>query len=70
MLPVATAPNALVYEASTMKSSVMIMVGFFMNIICVTNTNIAINLYGEHIFEKFDSVPAWANTTGDVQHCL
>ena len=38
MLPVATAPNAIVYAASSMKTSDMMRTGFFMNIICILTT--------------------------------
>ena len=38
MLPVATAPNAIVYAASSMKTSEMMRTGFFMNIICILTT--------------------------------
>ena len=38
MLPVATAPNAIVYAASSMKTSDMMRTGFFMNIICIITT--------------------------------
>ena len=60
MLPVATAPNALVYAASTMKGQAMICIGFFMNVICVLLTNLAMNYYAEYIFEDFETVPDWA----------
>ena len=66
MLPVATAPNALVYDASTMKSTHMLMVGFFMNLICVGITNVAINFYGPVIFGfEVDKVPDWAYESVD-----
>ena len=38
MLPVATAPNAIVFGASSMKTSEMMTAGFLMNIICVITT--------------------------------
>ena len=38
MLPVATAPNAIVFGASTMKTSDMMKAGFIMNVICVLTT--------------------------------
>ena len=60
MLPVATAPNALVFGASTMKGKAMISIGFFMNIICVCLTNVAMNYYAEIIFEDFSTIPNWA----------
>eukprot|EP00093_Oithona_nana_P005229 05229.XXX_19647_17798_1 [CDS] Oithona nana genome sequencing. len=60
MLPVATAPNALVFTASTMKGRAMICIGFFMNIICVCLTNVAMKFYAEIIFEDFSTIPDWA----------
>ena len=38
MLPVATAPNAIVFGASTMKTGDMMKAGLFMNIACVLTT--------------------------------
>ena len=38
MLPVATAPNAIIYSASSLKTSEMMRAGFFMNIICILTT--------------------------------
>ena len=38
MLPVATAPNAIVYDKSTLKITDMMRTGFFMNIICILTT--------------------------------
>ena len=67
MLPVATAPNALVFRASTMKGQTMIIIGFMMNIFCVLFTNIWIHYFGEFFFdEKFEGIPEWvsiSNTT-------
>ena len=50
MLPVATAPNAIVYQASTMTTTDMMKAGLPMNIICIVTTNIAINTYGSLMF--------------------
>jgi len=62
MLPVATAPNALVFQASTMKGQTMIMIGFLMNIVCVTFTNVWIHFTGEYFFnEDFDGIPDWVS---------
>jgi hypothetical protein len=60
MLPVATAPNALVHSKSTIKISYMMSVGFFMNLICIVTTNLAINLYGSGVFGDFYKFPEWA----------
>jgi len=60
MLPVATAPNAIVFGASTMKTGDMMKAGFLMNIACVITTSIAINTYGSLMFD-LGSFPAWAS---------
>ena len=60
MLPVATAPNALVFEASTMRGQTMILIGFLMNIMCVGFTNVWIHFMGEYFFnEQFEGIPDW-----------
>ena len=38
MLPVATAPNAIVFGASTLKTVDMMMAGIVMNLMCVFTT--------------------------------
>jgi len=63
MLPVATAPNAIVFGASTMRTSDMMKAGFIMNVICVITTWGAINTYGVPMF-GLSEFPAWADTTG------
>ncbi len=59
MLPVATAPNAIVFEAATMTTGYMMKAGLPMNIICILTTNLAINTYGSLIF-ALDTFPEWA----------
>ena len=59
MLPVATAPNAIVYQASTMTTTDMMKAGLPMNIICIVTTNIAINTYGSLMF-GLGGFPEWA----------
>jgi sodium-dependent dicarboxylate transporter 2/3/5 len=59
MLPVATAPNAIVYSASSMSTRDMASMGFAMNIICVFMTTIAINTYGVLMFD-LNTFPEWA----------
>ena len=59
MLPVATAPNAIVYSASSMSTKDMASTGFAMNIICVFMTTIAINTYGIVMFD-LNTFPQWA----------
>ncbi len=59
MLPVATAPAAIVFEASTMTTGYMMKAGLPMNFICILTTNIAINTYGSLMF-NLGSFPDWA----------
>merc|ERR1712061_523993 len=59
MLPVATAPNAIVFGASTMRTADMMKAGFVMNIICIATTWVAMNTYGVAMF-SLDSFPPWA----------
>jgi sodium-dependent dicarboxylate transporter 2/3/5 len=59
MLPVATAPNAIVFGASSMTTGDMMKAGFVMNVICVVTTNIAVNTYGSALF-GLGELPEWA----------
>jgi sodium-dependent dicarboxylate transporter 2/3/5 len=70
MLPVATAPNAIVFDASTMSLSDMIIAGCGMNVITLITTAAAINTYASPIF-GLDSFPEWAAAGLPVnQTCL
>ena len=62
MLPVATPPNAIVYSASGMKTSEMMLAGAVLNILCITINVIAINTYGIYMF-NLNEYPDWANST-------
>jgi sodium-dependent dicarboxylate transporter 2/3/5 len=68
MLPVATAPNAIVFGASTMKTADMMKAGIIMNVICVLTTWGAINTYGVPMF-GLSEFPAWADMAGQTD-CL
>lgn len=59
MLPVATAPNAIVFGASTMTTGHMMKAGFGMNIITVITTLIAINTYAMPLY-GLEAFPEWA----------
>eukprot|EP00088_Acartia_fossae_P022939 TRINITY_DN2401_c0_g3_i1.p1 TRINITY_DN2401_c0_g3~~TRINITY_DN2401_c0_g3_i1.p1 ORF type:complete len:577 (-),score=57.96 TRINITY_DN2401_c0_g3_i1:45-1775(-) len=59
MLPIATAPNAIVFSHSTMKTSEMIRTGFVLNILCIATTNFAINTWGSALF-GLGEFPEWA----------
>ena len=58
-LPVATAPNAIVFGHSSMKTSDMMKAGFPMNFVCVTIICICINTYAIPLF-GLNTFPAWA----------
>lgn len=58
-LPVATAPNAIVFGHSTMKTVDMMKAGFVMNLICVITLVIAINTYAVPLF-GLSEFPSWA----------
>ncbi|XP_023326559.1 solute carrier family 13 member 2 [Eurytemora carolleeae] len=59
-LPVATAPNAIVFGHSTMKTMDMMKAGFFMNLVCVLTISFAINTYAIPLF-ALDAFPDWAS---------
>lgn len=58
-LPVATAPNAIVFGHSSMKTSDMMKAGFPMNFVCVTVICICINTYAIPLF-GLNTFPEWA----------
>ncbi|CAG0897896.1 unnamed protein product, partial [Darwinula stevensoni] len=60
MLPVATPYNAIVFEATQMKTSTMMKAGFVMNVICVGVINLMINTLGDYLFD-FSKFPDWAD---------
>ena len=68
MLPVATPPNAIVYSASGMKTSEMMLAGAVLNILCITVNVIAINTYGVYMFQ-LNEFPSWANSTSFPDQC-
>ncbi|GFT46583.1 hypothetical protein NPIL_487991 [Nephila pilipes] len=62
MLPVATPPNAIVYEAGSMRTMDMLKPGILLNVICVAIEVVMISTYGNLIF-NFSEFPSWANHT-------
>eukprot|EP00092_Neocalanus_flemingeri_P012001 GFUD01012938.1.p1 GENE.GFUD01012938.1~~GFUD01012938.1.p1 ORF type:complete len:728 (-),score=120.32 GFUD01012938.1:128-2311(-) len=58
-LPVATAPNAIVFGHSSMKTTDMMKAGFVMNLICVITLSISINSYAVPLF-GLNEFPDWA----------
>ena len=68
MLPVATPPNAIVYSASGMKTSDMMVAGAVLNVLCIAVNVIAINTYGVYMFE-LNEFPDWANSTITNDQC-
>ena len=63
MLPVSTAPNAIVFAATKMKTTDMMKAGFGMNLITVLVIIGCITTYGTPMFHLNDGLPAWANVT-------
>ncbi|XP_023231014.1 solute carrier family 13 member 5-like [Centruroides sculpturatus] len=59
LLPVATPPNAIVFDASKMKVTDMMKAGIAMNIICLVVQFTMINTLGKVMF-NLDTFPAWA----------
>ena len=68
MLPVATPPNAIVYSASGMKTSEMMIAGAVLNILCIAVNVIAINTYGAFMF-GLNEFPDWANSSISNNQC-
>jgi len=58
-LPVATAPNAIVFGHSTMKTSDMMKAGLVMNFVCVFTIALSINTYAVPLF-GLNEFPDWA----------
>lgn len=66
MLPVATPPNAMVYEHGNMKLSDMVKTGFVMNVACILIEVLAINTLGEWAF-NLSQFPAWAQPANSTR---
>ncbi|XP_068207432.1 solute carrier family 13 member 2-like [Palaemon carinicauda] len=62
MLPVATPPNAIVFDAAQMRTFDMMKAGVVMNIICVIVITIMINVIGIPMFD-LHNMPSWTNST-------
>merc|ERR1719410_1417697 len=60
MLPVATAPSAIIFSASSLKPWEMMRAGFFMNILCILTTWGAVNTYGTSLY-GLSEFPQWAD---------
>lgn len=62
ILPVATPPNAIVFNASGMNTKDMMRAGVVMNIFCLFVIIIFINTLGVAMFD-LNSFPSWTNST-------
>lgn len=62
MLPVATAPNAIVFGAAGMRTMTMVKAGIVMNLLCVAVAMLMINTLGVAMFD-LQNFPDWANAT-------
>lgn len=67
LLPVATPPNAIVFDASKMKVTDMMKPGIVMNIICLVVQFTMINTLGKAMF-NLDTFPEWANIDLNKTH--
>ncbi|KAI1292118.1 Solute carrier family 13 member 5 [Halotydeus destructor] len=61
MLPVATPPNALVFESLDMRVIDMVKPGLVMNILCILLQILLVNTWGVFVF-NFNQFPEWAQT--------
>ena len=59
MLPVATPPNAIVFQHGRIKMADMLKAGALLNVICVAGLTLATETWGVALFD-FDEIP-WAN---------
>nr|CDJ87377.1 Sodium sulphate symporter domain containing protein [Haemonchus contortus] len=50
MLPMATPPNAIVYESGTMRMIDMVSCGIFLNILCIGITALNMNTWAHWLF--------------------
>ena len=66
MLPAATAPNAIIKEASGISTFAMMRIGFVMNVVCVFATVAAVELYGGAMFDFGEELPAWLTENDDA----
>ena len=60
MLPVATPPNAIVFQHGRIKMADMLKAGALLNVICVAGLTLATETWGVALFD-FDEIP-WGNT--------
>ncbi|XP_022705936.1 solute carrier family 13 member 5-like isoform X4 [Varroa jacobsoni] len=67
MLPVATPPNAVIYEHSGIPTADMVRCGFVMNVVCITIELIAIHTIGDWVFD-LSHFPQWAVLTTPFPH--
>ncbi|XP_022664277.1 solute carrier family 13 member 5-like isoform X4 [Varroa destructor] len=67
MLPVATPPNAVIYEHSGIPTADMVRCGFVMNVVCITIELIAIHTIGDWVFD-LSHFPQWAVFTTPFPH--
>ena len=65
MLPVATPPNALVFETIGMRTIDMIKPGFVMNFLCVAIQLFMINTWGVFLFD-LHGIPTWVPTRSNA----
>ncbi len=67
MLPVATAPNVIVFASGLLKVTDMMACGFFMNLFCMCEVLLSINTWGYAMF-GLGVYPDWARV-GNATFC-
>jgi sodium-dependent dicarboxylate transporter 2/3/5 len=69
MLPVATPPNAIVYESGAISIRDMACTGFFLNWICIAITLINVNTWASILF-SLSEYPDFAAQSGRNSTCI
>ncbi|CAI4229626.1 unnamed protein product [Auanema sp. JU1783] len=68
MLPMATPPNAIVYETKTMTMLDMVSCGIFLNIICILITVLNMNTYTYWLFDM-GTYPSYVHSYNNTAVC-
>uniref|UniRef100_A0A914WFF9 Solute carrier family 13 member 5 n=1 Tax=Plectus sambesii TaxID=2011161 RepID=A0A914WFF9_9BILA len=68
MLPVATPPNAIIYETKAVRIIDMMIAGFVMNCLCIAVILLNINTYAYALFD-LGSYPEWATKENRTSLC-
>ncbi|WKX99004.1 hypothetical protein Q1695_014122 [Nippostrongylus brasiliensis] len=69
MLPMATPPNAIVYESGTMRMIDMVSCGIFLNVFCIAITALNMNTWAYWLF-SMGSYPDYVFSHNNTSPCL